>query len=285
MKNSTPGLDKTQLHLFQTEGYVVVKGAVSLQLLQQLREQFNELMYDDDKYGKVSYTLNDKQYVSSLEKLCKKGNLASLELLGSPAILSIAESICGFDFFMIQEFGVIKMLGDTTPVLWHQDMLHERSGQCFTMGIYLDEANPGDGALRVVPRSHTSNKNICSLRHEAFVEIPMQPGDILIHDMMLAHSSMPLQKNKLRRVLYFEFLSAAHVERENIYTQELVNTRTKLLHVAMRYYQQLHPGEQPFNWKGPVCDTFEPAEDVRQSLLEIYQNEINARPSAYVCFV
>ena len=114
-------------------------------------------------------------------------------------------------FFLIQEFAFIKNLGDELPVYWNQDMVHHRNGNCFTMGIYLDNADEDDGALRVVPSSHLSNKNICELSKDPSVELPMKEDDILIHDMMLAHSSGLFKRNHLRRVIYFEFLSATHV--------------------------------------------------------------------------
>lgn len=93
------------------------------------------------------------------------------------------------------------MPGDNTEVLWHQDMLHRHTGNCFTMGIYLDDADAGDGSLRVVPKSHFSSKSICELKQEPDMEVPVKAGDILVHDMMLANSSGLKQHNPLRRVL------------------------------------------------------------------------------------
>jgi ectoine hydroxylase-related dioxygenase (phytanoyl-CoA dioxygenase family) len=203
--------------------------------------------------------------------------------LGYPPILEIAEQICGNDFFLIQEFAVIKNLGDELPVYWHQDMWHRRSGHCFTMGIYLDDANEGDGALRVVPSSHLSNKNICELSKEPSVEVPMQAGDILIHDMMLAHSSRPLTKNSLRRVIYFEFLSAVHVAAENIYTKELAERRTRLHYAATRQYLLVHPEENQFTHLLPNPCASDDKKDIKEILEEIYSLPINARPSTY-CF-
>jgi ectoine hydroxylase-related dioxygenase (phytanoyl-CoA dioxygenase family) len=248
--------------------------------LQQFFEA--EMSLESDGEGKVFYTNKGKNYVTNLDHICNKKDLSCLELLGFPPILEIAQQICGNDFFMIQEFAVMKNLGDDLPVLWHLDMLHERKGKCFTMGIYLDDANEGDGALRIVPQSHTSSKTICALSKEPSIEIPMKAGGILLHDMMLAHSSAPLVNNNIRRVIYFEFLSAAHVKAENIYRDELVQRRARLLFAATKHYKAIHSTSKQFdlNKEDIFSDADRTVEDILQ---EVYAAPINAKPSTY-CF-
>lgn len=275
-------LTQSQLESFFSNGYIKIPAIVPPSLLGRLRSLFDELMYKQpDPTASAILQKNGKDYVTNLEQLCIKGDLACLELLGSPFLLEIAECICGTDFFLIQEFAVIKNLGDKLPVLWHQDMVHQRSGNCFTVGVYLDDVKEGDGALRIVPGSHLSGKDVCESSREPFIEIPMEAGGILIHDMMLAHSSEPLQKNKLRRVIYFEFLSATQVLGEKIYGRELLINRMQLIHAAIHYYNQLHPGEKGFHWKNDIACSIEPIADLKQRLNDIYSISVHARPSAY----
>jgi ectoine hydroxylase-related dioxygenase (phytanoyl-CoA dioxygenase family) len=220
--------------------------------------------------------------VANVENVCNKGNLACLELLGYPTILEIAEQICGTDFFMIQEFAVIKLLGDVVPVLWHQDMYNERKGNSFTMGVYLDDANEGDGALKIIPQSHVSKKDICEIVKEPSIEIPMQAGGILIHDMMLVHSSEPIRINNMRRVIYFEFLSATHVRAENIYAEDLIQRRTKLIFLATYIYNKNNFNKKQFvHNKQNIVEINE--ENFGEVLHEIYAEQIRARSSTY-CF-
>jgi hypothetical protein len=273
----------TGLDTFHQQGFLKIPGLIPVSLMKKLHQLFDKLMIPDVPIEKVIHENKGKKYVTNLENICYKGNLAALELLGFPPILEMAQAICGNDFFLIQEFAVIKNLGDELPVLWHQDMLHHRTGNCFTMGIYLDDANENDGALRVVPKSHLMGKPICELSKEPFIEAPMKAGDILIHDMMLAHYSEPLNKNALRRVLYFEFLSAAHVLNENIYAKELVDRRTRLLFAAARRYRALHPGEKQFALPMANPSPDDDTKSMEAVLTEIYSQAINARPSAY-CF-
>lgn len=259
------------LAAFSQNGYAILPNIVPPALLDKLRLFFEEEMSQrlEDR-GKVINEVNGKKYFSNIDNLCEKENLACLELLAQPFVQEPAAAICGPDFFPIQDFAVIKCLGDTTPVLWHQDMLHERKGQCCTMGIYLDDANENDGALRIVPGSHLSNETICQISQRPFVEVPMQAGSILIHDMMLAHSSEVLRHNPLRRVIYFEFLSAAHVAAEAIYNPAVVERRTRLLQVAADYQRQLGQATADLS-------------HIRVAQAEIYGEWVKARPSNY-CF-
>lgn len=276
-------ISQTQLRAFTQKGYTILPNAVPATLLERLRQLFDEKMNTADTSDKVINTVNGQNYISNIEYLFKSNNLACLELLGSPVILETAEKICGPDLFLIQEFAVIKMLGDTIEVLWHQDMLHRRTGNCFTMGIYLDDANAGDGCLRVVPKSHLSGKDICSLKEEPYTEIPVKAGDILIHDMMLAHSSGVLQHNPLRRVLYFEFLSAEQAIGENIYQAEQLYDRMRLIQLAVEFYHQQHPDENKFNWKNTMGIPAESTDSVQGILSDIHRGKPLGKPSAY-CF-
>lgn len=279
----TSTLSQSQLDSFLQKGYAVIPQAITGPLLQQLRFFFHEQMYDNYEENRVANTVNGKSYICNLEHLFKSVNHTCLELLGAPCILEIAEAICGPDFFLIQEFAVIKMLGNPFEVLWHQDILNGRTGNCFTMGIYLDDADANDGALRVVPESHTSGKDICTLQHEPFIEVPVKAGDILIHDMMLAHSSGAMQHNPIRRVLYFEFLSVTQAVNENIYTVEQMYNRMRLMQLAVEYYQQQHPAEKKFDWKNTLAVSAEPLRSIHESLLDIHQSKSLSKPSAY-CF-
>ncbi len=276
-------LNPGQVDFFNQQGYFHLPAAVPPALLRRLQELFETQMQDNSNTEKTINNINGIEYITSLEKICSKGNLAVLELLGSPQVLELAQQLCGPDFFMIQEFSVIKHLGDSTPVLWHQDMLHERTGRCFTMGIYLDEAGENDGALRVIPGSHSSGKDICTLQKEPSLEVPMQPGDILIHDMMLAHSSGIMQLRQLRRVIYFEFLSVQQTLHENIYTPALVQNRLQLLQLAMYHYRKLHPDEPQFEYRFTPSPPLAPVTDFEMQLRAANALNVQARPSAY-CF-
>ncbi len=101
----------------------------------------------------------------------------------------------------------------------------------------------------------------------------------MIHDMMLAHCSEPMRSKPLRRVIYFEFLSAAHVRAEHIYTEELVHRRRRLIFAASRYYESLHPEADKFAHNGIIEEDKD--KEIREILAAVYAEHINARPSTY----
>jgi hypothetical protein len=242
---------------------------------------FDRLLTPEPDPGKVIIENHAGSFVTNIDLVCQKDDLTCLELLGFPPILALAQALCGDDFFLIQEFAVIKHRGDDNPVLWHKDMVHRRTGTCFTMGIYLDDADPGDGALQVIEGSHLDPRDICSLMDEPRLDVPMRAGDVLIHDMMLAHGSAPAHTRSLRRVIYFEFLSAAQVKREAIYPEEVVARRTRLLHAATRLRTLRHPDEAPFPLPLPNPGEHDADLALEAVLDEIYAAPIRARPSSY----
>lgn len=274
-------LSVQQIASYNCEGFLRLPGMVPPDLLARLRALFDDLLDPDDPTDKVVLEQGGQRFVTNADVLCKRGNLACLELLGFPPMLELAQQICGPDFFLIQEFAVIKHAKDGNPVLWHQDMVHGRTGPCFTLGIYLDEADTGDGALQVVPGSHTSGRKICELMHEPCIDVPMRAGDWLMHDMMLAHASGPAEVNPLRRVIYFEFLSAAHALGEAIYSRELIERRTRLLFAATRLYGSRNPEVTGFDHSRPNPEPGDDSRPIEDVIAEIYSAPINARPSAY----
>lgn len=277
-------IQELQYRQFSRDGFLALPDFVPGPLLQKLDGLLEILMeVSEDGTDRVLHKNQHGTFVTNLENLCNKGNLACLELLGYPPLLQLAEALCGPDFFLIQEFGVNKLRGDELPVFWHQDMKHEGTGPCFTMGIYLDDAHPGDGALRVIPGSHRDTRDFCTVCADPWVECPMPRGGILLHDMLLAHASLPIRLHERRRVIYFEFLSAAHVFREGIYTEALVQRRSRLHFAASRVHAERHPEMPRFAHAVPPPVPTDEETPVTQILEEIYAEAIHARPSHY-CF-
>jgi hypothetical protein len=274
-------LSKVQIDEYERAGFLRLQNLVPAQLLSKLDDLFEALLRVDDAPGKLIVSGEGGQVVANVDGLCSRTNRACLELLALPAIMEVAGIICGDDFFPIQEWAVIKHRGDRQHVAWHQDMVHRRKGRCFTMGVYLDDTEPGDGALRVVPGSHVSGLDICALAEQPFVEVPMKAGDALIHDMMLAHSSGPLQRNAMRRVIYFEFLSASHVETESLYPSAVVHRRTRLLFAAAQYAATLSPQHPVFSYGLPDPAPEDRMMDIEGLIQDIYREPAKARPSAY----
>lgn len=256
---------------YATLGFLKIPGLIEPALLRKLHDLFHELMHTSTPDQDMVVLNNGTQnYIINIDKLCHRGNLACLELFGLPALTDIARQFCGADFFSLQEFAVIKNRGDESQVLWHQDLIYPLDkGSCINIGIYLDEVGNHDGALRVVPGSHRSDLDICTLKNEPSQEIPMQAGDVLVHDMRLAHSSQALREKELRRVIYFEFMPAALMLEMGLCNEQEIQTRRQLAELAATYYKQQHTAE--------TID----ADALRKQIEQIYQIPIRHFPSAY----
>lgn len=277
-------IDSAALEALAVEGFVRIPQFLPTALHARLDRLFDDLIADPFASEDIIVNrVGDSSFVTNIDRPGAKGDLEVMELIGSPAVLRLAATICGPDFFLIQDFAVVKLLGDTLSVLWHKDMEHGRTGACFTLGVYLDAAGPGDGALRVVPGSHLGGRDICELRREPFIEVPVEAGDALIHDMMLAHSSEPLTRGRQRRVIYLEFLSARHVLGEQIYSPEMVARRLRFLNLAINLYRLRHPDKPPFAWASEYFEPLDSEAEIRRRALDDYRRAIHARPSAY-CF-
>ncbi|MFZ1743941.1 MAG: phytanoyl-CoA dioxygenase family protein [Pontixanthobacter sp.] len=271
---------KSQL---EQDGFTHLPGLIAPAMLQRLRELFDQILVPDLDPSKVKMDRSGGPVVTNINGLCYRGNLAVLELLALPDVMNVATAICGEDVFLLQEFAVIKHRGDGNPVLWHQDMVHRRSAPCFAMGIYLDDAEPGQGALRFVPGSHLREEPIGELALLPAVELPVKAGDVLIHDMMTAHSSEPMEGNDIRRVIYLEFLSTELAVGEEIYPKEIIDNRKRLLHAARRFRREINPGGACFKPRQKDPAPRDRKRDVMQVLAEIYSVPTRPRPANY-CF-
>jgi hypothetical protein len=194
--------------------------------------------------------------VANIDNILRADPATFLPLMGDPLLLSIAEAICGVDFFPVQAFSVIKTLGSTDPILWHQDVLTRPLSKTFMLGIYLDDANDENGALRIIPQSHKSALPICELEKMPYQSIDMKAGEILIHDLMLVHSSGLLSTSPRRRVVYFEFMSSSQAIEEQIYPTESILSRVELIPLAIQAYRQKFPNANAYEWKHPEKDVF-----------------------------
>lgn len=281
-----------QLHLtteqknkFQALGFLKISNAINTATLEQLKtavDFYSNSTPANDNIALVTGA-NQQEYVIGIQHLCKIPEAPFLALLGSPLLLSIAQQICGADFFPIQEFAVIKTLGDNSKVEWHQDVVNKLKGQTFMMGIYLDEANDANGALRVIPASHKSELSICELKQLPYETIEMQAGDILIHDLMLAHSSGMLTQFAKRRVIYFEFMSSNQAKNEQIYTTEMIEKRTALIPLAINAYKSFNNTNEAFSWQHPNKENYLNNETLIETIESIYATQLKVKPANY-CF-
>jgi hypothetical protein len=247
----TPSLTPEQVARFDAEGYLVLRDRIPAGLLARLRAAA-------DRWTAMAPTgdhLFSGGVLWRVDYLHDKGEDASLELLGSPEVLGIAESLAGPDLVPTYESLVVKAEGRGAPVPWHQDAVHARRHRLFNVDVYLDAALPGEGALRVVPGSQRARTDACALRDEhgwdvpGAVEVPMAPGDVLVHDDMVVHGSPPTAGSPLRRTVYLEFRPAASVLDDGPWDADWLAARMRLLPAALAAHAVARPHAPRHDWR------------------------------------
>lgn len=255
-------LTDEEIARFDREGYLVLKNRIPAPLLSRLQAAAEGWIADghrvqDDAADAADYHYAERggeRRMFRVDYLHGKGRPASLELLGSPAVLGIAESLAGPDFVPTYESLVFKDAGDGAAIDWHQDAVHPRTHRIFNIDVYLDASRAGEGALRVAPGSHLAPVDVCQLQEEygwdapGVIQVELDPGDVLVHDVMIVHGSEAVQGNRLRRTIYYEFRSAAQIAAEGPWDAEWVDRRLRLVPVALREHARRAPGEAGFVW-------------------------------------
>lgn len=258
-------LTDDDVRAFDEDGFLVLKGRIAGPLLDRLQKAADQWIETGQAMARShprnpDYLFADRPAGPSLfrvDYLHDKGNSASLELLGSPAMLGIAESLAGPAFVPTYESLVFKEQGDGAAIAWHQDAVHPRKHRIFNIDVYLDRSLRDEGALRVVPGSQHEPVDICALTEAHGWDLPgavpveLEPGDVLVHDVMLVHGSAPVTGNRLRRTLYYEFRAAEQILDEGPWDSEWVQRRARLIPLGLSEYAHRNPGAPGFHWQAP----------------------------------
>lgn len=277
-------LSADQKEYFAENGFLKLSQAISPFFLNELRAFVDTLCSAENQLTDCTVLeSSNKKFVVAIDKIIAKSNPIFAELMGSPLLLSIAESLCGPDFFPVQDFIVIKTLGDQNEIKWHQDVITKAHEKTFMIGFYLDPTNNENGALRVIPKSHKSNLSICELQKMEYQSLDMEAGDVLIHNLKMAHSSGELTSFPQRRVVYFEFMSTKEILNEQVYPECFVELRTRLIPNAILCFQQKYREAIPFQWNHPEKDKYLPSNNPFALIQELYQEPKKVKAANY-CF-
>ncbi len=159
------------------------------------------------------------------------------ELVRNQAVRGIVESILGSNAFLIRSTLFDKTNGANWGVFWHQDLSiaveqrHDVDGfhawtrkagvqcvqppvelmaQILTMRLHLDDCRADNGALKVLPGSHVSQRltsdrieQRAASGGETICEVPT--GGAVLMCPLLLHASSPMERSGHRRVIHFEF--------------------------------------------------------------------------------
>jgi ectoine hydroxylase-related dioxygenase (phytanoyl-CoA dioxygenase family) len=263
-------LSDEQIARFDADGFLVLRRWVTGPLLARLQAAGDAWIADGarvrpeeagDDYNFAARA--DGPALFRINYVHHKGQPASLELLGSPQVLAVAESLCGSSCVPTYESMVFKQAGDGERIPWHQDAVQPSDRfRIFNFDLYLDASRAGAGALRVIPGSHRARQDVCAIaerygwEHPDAVETELEPGDVLLHHVMVVHGSPPTVGKALRRTIYYEFRPAEEILEDGPWDQEWIERRMRLIPLGLRRYRERFPEAPQFAWN--VAPAFRP---------------------------
>ena len=263
-------LSEEQIRFFDENGYLVLRNWIPQDLLRRLQDAAQvwiemglHAREDDPNYNDYRFAQRSSGRVMfRVDYLHNKGQSLSLELLGSPQMLGVAESLCGPNFVPTYESMVFKQENDGAAVHWHQDAAHPRRYRIFNFDLYLDHSRADGGALHVIPKTQFQRQDICALTEQwgwnppGMITVEMEPGDVLLHDVMVVHGSEEVEGKALRRTIYYEFRAAEEIMVDGPWDRMWIDRRMRLIPLALRRYQQAFPEREMFEWS--VSSEFRP---------------------------
>jgi hypothetical protein len=268
-------LSAEQVEQFDRDGFLILRQWIGPEMLRKLQASADRWIEDglafERQHGAGPLPASDYGFAQRphgrvlfrVNYLHAKDEASSLELLGSPEVLGVVESLAGPNFLPTYESMVFKMPGDGEVIPWHQDAVFPRRFRVFNFDLYLDASRRDAGALHVIPGTQRETQDICSLaeRHgwhpPGSVQVEMEPGDVLIHDDMVVHGSPRTAGAPLRRTIYFEFRPAEQILAEGPWDRTWIEKRMRLIPVALRRHQAAFPQAEQFAWR--VSPEFKPA--------------------------
>ncbi len=271
VKRSAYHLSEEQIAFFDENGYLILRNWIPQELLKRLQaagtawieQGMRAKEGDPDSVDYIFAKRENGRVMFRVNYVHNKGQAASLELLGSPQLLAVAESLCGPNFVSTYESMVFKQEGDGAAIKWHQDAIHpHQKHRIFIFVLSLDPSHADAGALRVIPKTQRQRQDICDLTERwgwnapGMVTVEMEPGDVLLHDVMVVHGSEQVEGKNLRRTIYYEFRPAEEILEDGPWDREWIDRRMRLIPLGLQRHQQAFPDQDQFQWN--LAPEFQP---------------------------
>ncbi len=201
-------------------------------------------VYSSDEVGKILETINlvDK----AKENFRKSSDLFAIrqflkevpetvQLIFTDNLKNIIQKLFGDNFFVVKSIYFDKPEASNWYVSFHQDLTISVDKKIevdgfgpwtvkqnqfavqppldilennFTIRIHLDHTDENNGALKVIPNSHTKKvyrPETINWETETQVTCKVDQGGIMIMKPLLLHSSSRTTNNRKRRVIHIEF--------------------------------------------------------------------------------
>jgi phytanoyl-CoA hydroxylase len=269
-----------QAQFFLDSGFLVIRNVLVGEELQLVQDEMMELYNKgiagaagdpDFMYGKGGKS--GKQILRRIEYVIDKSDPMKA-LLGHPFILKSVEKLQGRNLIATWDSMVLKAPDEGVIVPWHRDSAVPAgctdTRPIFNVDFYLDEADL-QTCLWVIPGSNKWTREAADERcsRPGFdtsdaIPVPMQPGDVIFHDIQVLHGSPEGNGNPLRRTVYYEFRPGEIEVEYGPHTLEYLSLKQQVLFECIKRRKQTSyaASEKAFEYKpggaSAVCEWKEP---------------------------
>ncbi|KJE21093.1 protein involved in biosynthesis of mitomycin antibiotics/polyketide fumonisin [Frankia torreyi] len=206
---STTSLDTRALDSYERDGFAIFPGILDTDLVAEARDHVDWLLHRFPNFRP-----------EHLHHPLMRDDAFWVRLVTDERLLDLAESFLGPDIACFTAHYICKPPGDGQAVLWHQDGAYWnlRPMEALTVWLALDDCDPANGCLRMIPGTHQLDladivlrddvpNMLCSsidaryVRDEAAVDVILRPGDVSVHHPAIIHGSEGNESGRWRRGL------------------------------------------------------------------------------------
>jgi hypothetical protein len=186
---------------FHQDGYIVLKGAIPADWLDDLRATFDACLKPSHEWPVprgLDWQHSHLDLDPKVQAVCRL-----------PEVLRVAGAMIGERFFLAQVEGREPLLGGGHQQL-HRDMSAHRQGDTVIAIAYFDDYGPQNGATRLIPGSQRPAKGEPPFNfsdESKVVQLTGKAGDILIFDADLVHAGSLNPSGARRRTILFSFMA------------------------------------------------------------------------------
>jgi ectoine hydroxylase-related dioxygenase (phytanoyl-CoA dioxygenase family) len=269
-------ITEEQARFFKQNGLLLLRNLLSAGELQAMQEATLPLyqratagVSDDPDYLYAQHELSGERIPFRIEYLIDKDpTLAARRLLGHPFILRSIERLQGRNFIPTWDSMVFKREGMGKAIPWHRDSDAygkpdvDDSVAAVNVDFYLDGSDMSNCLWGILGSNLWTAEEAAATcerlnkapgqfsTDERCVAIPVRPGDVLFHNVLVLHGSAPAQ-SKLRRVVYYEFRPAEVELAHGPHTEAYIGLKQRVLQSVIRSRQaaEYARGERPYEYR------------------------------------
>jgi phytanoyl-CoA hydroxylase len=233
-------LEPAALEQYRRDGYLVVRGLLAPDHVAACLDALSALAADPavptgSLPGEAPFIALEPDVAppehddpaARLDRIRKFGNFtdrapALLRAAMSARLHFVLDQLMGCGRVLIQEMALVKPPRIGGEKRWHQDAAYFRADDpdlVFGVWIALDPVDAENGCMQVIPGSQRAGAvphipdadiNLCTIRPDhvrlaARVELPMDPGDVLIFHSLTHHYTAANRSDRRRRALQFHY--------------------------------------------------------------------------------